>query len=123
MSDTPITDQFAELAEEYPAREVIPAHICSELERENSQLREQLKQNTVVLSDLQDAQAENDQLRARVEELEQDKARLDWLEGNSVELYCAGLFDGTNAGVVQREKNSIGKTIRAAIDAAKEAKP
>jgi hypothetical protein len=52
-------------------------------------------------------------------ELAKERARLDWLEANSVSIYCAGLYDGTNAAVcVPNGKDHKGATIRAAIDAA-----
>ena len=47
-----------------------------------------------------------------------DTEIVEWLEGNTVELYCAGLYDGTHAAVICRGKTFKGATLRSAILAA-----
>jgi hypothetical protein len=71
-----------------------------------------------TLRTLADNQAEDiERLRAKVAELEQDKARLDWLEANGDELWCTENVAGNI------EDYWIHPT-RAAIDAArKEGQP
>lgn len=71
-----------------------------------------------LLLDSEEAGTIANNLRA---ELATERARLDWLEKNTVSIYCAGLYEGTNAAVcIPNGKDHKGATIRIAIDAAME---
>ncbi len=64
------------------------------------------------------AMIENAVLRARVAELEQDKARLDWLEDGG-HAFGTRYVGEAHARAVGQDNFSSAATVRAAIDAAR----
>lgn len=97
--------------------EIVPAEFARQLERELAaaqariaELETQLEAHAWKVSPAM-AQAQIDQLNARIAELERDRARLDWLEANPIAVQPIQTYAGL-------EQCFYIQTTRAAIDAA-----
>ena len=121
-SDTPRTDAALEWVRPAgndsgpPHEQYVSGDFARELERENNALRAkiaELEQQLHALrlvcgtTDANKFQTVVDRQLAKIAELEQDKARLDWLDGQNGAIVCDGLG------------GAIHNSVREAIDAAR----
>lgn len=128
MSDTPRTDAewqryareghrdagqhfAANLERELNDTNAVSLRYAHEIDRLNAELENVAWKSSPAL-----AQAQIDQLAAKVAELERDKARLDWIEANADQIHCSECWAGNI------EQYWVAPT-RAAIDAEMEGKP